>query len=129
MTTAVSVGLSARNVPSNGSDGYTNATTSGGHTYSYKYTGGTDGAGNTSEPSAAGEVDITVTITGTNFQIDGISKTDPQNQLTTSVGADKLTAEIVDANTHTEDGYYSISVKDTSNSETFTADPRVTNRP
>ena len=129
MTTDVSVGLDARDFASNGSDGYTDATTSGNQTYSYKYTGGTDGHGNTSEPSSAGEVDITVTITGANFQIESISKTDPESQLTTSIAADKLSATIVDANTPTEDGYYSIVVKDTSTNQTFTADPRVTNRP
>lgn len=126
MTDKVDVSLDCRNFASNGG-GYTNVTAANGATYSYKYTGGTDGAGNVTVKKGK-KTDIKVTIhADARFKVDdtGVSN-DPKGDIKKSHSGVTATFND-DAKDVESDIYYSVTVKDTTANTTFVADPRIDN--
>ncbi|HRO28064.1 MAG TPA: hypothetical protein PK743_07930 [Luteimonas sp.] len=121
------VSLDCRNFPSDGNDGYRDVTASNNATYSYRYSGGTDGNGNVTETANAGAGIITVTInadpryTVNHVDISG----DIENQLGSTVNNPPTSAVITDSDTSTGSGYYTVVVNDTRASCTFPCDPRI----
>ena len=126
----IDVSLDVRNSPSNGSDGYTNTTASNNAVYSYLYGGGTDGHGNT-EDDGAGSITITVTLHSdpryviSNVAISG----DIENQLSWQPGTSPTSVVITDSDNQTGDGYYNVTVSDTTANCTFPCDPGISNKP
>lgn len=130
MTNPIAVTLDVRNFPSNGSDGYTNTTATDNQTYSYKYGGGTDGAGDVDEITGGGVGQITVTLSSDPRYIisDVAFSGDPATQLSwTPVTSTQ--ALITDQDTADEDAYYSLTIRDNSAQCTFPCDPKISNKP
>lgn len=131
MPTNAAVTLDVRNSASNGSDGFTNTTTSKGTTYCYKYTGGTDTHGGTYEHSR-GTATIAVTLSAdARYQITGVSFTEPAgqpNEFTGSVTS-TTTASITDLNDKVGSGAFCIQVTDTTANCTLPCDPIIENDP
>ncbi len=126
------VNLDVRNSASNGSDGYTDTTASNSAVYSYRYTGGSDNHGNSTETVGAGVAKITVTLNSDpRYQITGVLFSgDAGRDLSTQPAANSTTSLIItDVDTTTGSGYYKITVTDTTANCTFDCDPQVTNEP
>ena len=110
--------------------GYSSATGSDGNTYYYKYTGGSDGAGNVMETVGNGQ-DILVTLQTTGYTVYTASTSnDPESQLGVSVNPGSTTVTIGDRATAAEsNAEYTVTVQTTINggNVTIPCDPRVTN--
>lgn len=125
------VTLDVRDFPSNGSDGYTNTTASNNQVYSYKYGGGSDGAGNIVEQTGnAGARQIPLSLTGDSRYVirNIVFSNDPYNQMswnpqTTTQGY------INDTDSTDEDAYYEVQVTDTTVQCWFQCDPQIRNKP
>lgn len=122
--------LDVRNFPSNGSDGYTNTTASNNAIYSYKYSGGSDGAGGLETRVGSGVATLGLNLDADNrYSIDGVDFTDdPQHQLTWRGNAPNA-GVITDANTEVETAHYSVTVADATANCTLPCDPQISNEP
>lgn len=121
--------LDVRNIPSNGSDGYTNTTASNNAIYSYKYSGGTDNAGGMEVKVNTGTATLNLSLDDDDnrYSIDAVSFTDdPLNQLTWRGNAGD-NGVITDANTAVETAHYSVKVADATAGCTFPCDPMIGN--
>lgn len=130
MTNPIAVTLDVRNFPSNGADGYTNTTATNNQIYSYKYGGGTDGAGDVDETTGGGVGQITVTLSSDpRYVISNVTFSgDTATQLSwTPVNATQ--ALITDQDIEDEDAYYSMTIRDNSAQCTFPCDPIIRNKP
>lgn len=130
--TDLNVNLDVRNTASSTSDGYTNTTASNGAVYSYRYTGGSDGHGNSTEKVGGGVAKITVVLNSDpRYQISGVLFSgDAGPDLSTQPGANTTTSLIItDQDTMAGSGYYKITVTDTTANCTFDCDPQITNEP
>lgn len=126
----VNVNLDVRNFAATSGDGYTNTTASNNAVYSYQYTGGSDGHGNVDTNVDAGSLTIAISLNSdARYTISSGSITDPENQLTWQPGNTATTASVIDADSQTGSGYYSVLVADSIASCTFPCDPNVTNNP
>lgn len=131
MPTNANVTLDVRNFASNGSDNYNNTTASNNATYSYRYTGGTDGQGSVYEHSR-GTATISVTLSSdARYQITGVSFTEPEGQPTEFSGSvtSTTTASITDLNDAVGSGRFAIQVTDTTANCTVPCDPIIDNQP
>ena len=130
MTDPITITLDIRSWASNGSDGYTNTTCNDGTVYCYKYSGGTDGAGNVIEHLHSGVSDINVqTVADRRFKIIDAQLSPGTTQFQITV-TDTWKALIHDIGTAKEDDYFKLQFQDTiegHNNRTFWCDPRVKN--
>lgn len=129
MTNPYTITLDVRNGASNGQDGYTNTPTSDGLTYCYRWTGGTDGAGDVMESIRQGVAQINVQL-----------RADPRYHIVTALfqdgntqfsfnRSDNYNAVISDLGTVAENDYFNLQVTDSSRPNcTFWCDPRVGNQ-
>jgi len=126
----VNVSLDVRNWASNGSDGYTSTTASNNAVYSYRYSGGTDGAGGVEESVTAGAGSITVSvIADPRYRISDVTFTgDIESQLSWQQQT-PTTIVITDSDTSTGEGEYSVVITDTSAGCTLPCDPPIKNKP
>ena len=129
MTNPITITLDVRNSASNGSDGYTNTTTTDGLTYCYRWTGGTDGAGDVLESISAGVAVINVQLRAdARYHIVTGGFGDGNTQFTFG-RVDNYNATISDIGTVVENDYFNIQVSDSSRTNcTFWCDPRVGNQ-
>ena len=130
MTDPITVTLDIRCWASNGSDGYTNTTTNDGQTYCYKYSGGTDGAGNVTEHLSSGVAQINIeSVADRRYHLINTAMNEGNTQFRISVQS-TYQAVITDIGTATEDDYFKLQFQDTiegHNNRTFWCDPRVKN--
>lgn len=130
--TNTNVSLDVRNMPSNGTDGYTDTTASSNAVYSYQYGGGSDGHGNMIETADGVSGTITVSLySDPRYQITGVVITgDIEHQLSSEMVANSTTSIIItDSDTSSGSGYYNVTVSDTTANCTFGCDPQITNVP
>ena len=106
--------------------GWANVTASNGQTYSYHYTGGSDGKGNVTVTQADQEIVIDL-ICDPRYHVDGVDLQDPKGDITPSHTTRRVT--LTDSNADKNyDVYYAIDINDTSASCTFRCDPEIHNR-
>ena len=125
------VTLDVRNYPSNGTDGYTDTTASNNAIYSYLYGGGSDGSGDVEETGGNGSASFTVTVgSDPRYQISNVVFSgDIEGQLSWQPGTPATVVTIVDSDTSTGSGHYSITVSDSTANCTFPCDPEIVNKP
>jgi hypothetical protein len=121
--------LDVRNSASNGHDGYTNTSTTDGQTYCYKWTGGTDNAGDVVESIRAGVAQINVQLRAdSRYHIVAGAFGDGNTQFSFNA-TDNYNGVISDVGTVAEDDYFKLQVSDSSRTNcTFWCDPRVGNQ-
>lgn len=127
MTKKVSVTLDIRNAQYGSLPGYSTVTAANGQPYYFKYSGGTDGAGNV-EVKKDKKAEITVTAGGDQrYLVHGVVVTnDPDGDITKSFSGH--TATLVDSAKDLESSiYYKIEVEDNVANTTFPCDPRIDN--
>ena len=122
----VNITLDVKNTASTGSDGYTNAEGSEGGIYSYKYSGGDDDQGHVTVHKGTPTV-ISVTLHTTGYSVEGAGVTNDPNE-DISIATTSTTATFTDNAEDLESNIeYSVTLINGSNSETFTADPKIDN--
>jgi hypothetical protein len=128
------VNLDVRNSSSGGNDRWVDVQASNGQTYSYKYTGGSDDAGNVTATVGGGTVTIEISIAATDprYAITGVPLVDPDAasnnpQLSQSIAAGGRSATITDIDTAADNAAYCVTITDTSANCTIPCDPRITN--
>lgn len=127
MAKKIAVGLDLRNAQYGTLPGYTETTAANNTKYYYKYSGGTDGAGNIVVKKNK-PVEITVTVGGdARYSVSDVSvRNDTHGDITSSHSG--VTATINDSATDLESNiYYNISVADSTADTTFGCDPRIDN--
>lgn len=129
MTSPVTIELDIRNSPSNGSDGFTSTPTSDALNYCYKWSGGSDAAGDVFESLATGVAQINVhLIADPRYHIESALFGEGNTQFTFTK-TDNYNAVISDLGTAKEEDYFNLQVRDSSRPNcTFWCDPRVGNR-
>lgn len=126
MPQTVNVTLDCRNSRSNG-DGYVNVKGSNNQWYSYKYTGGSDGAGNvTVHKNQPANVVVTIQADQRYHVSDTAVTNDPHGNISKSKG-DKTATFADDAKDVERDIYYQVTVLDNVANATFVADPKIDN--
>ena len=129
MTTA-SVSLDVRDFASTPGDGYTNTTASNGATYSYKYSGGTDGNGGVVVVTGSGTLTITVTIVADpRYLVSSVTFSNDLGDLSWAFGASAYIAVITDTDLDNENAEYSVIVSDHTAGCTMPCDPPIKNQP
>lgn len=131
MTEPALVTLDVQDFPSNGSDGYTNTTATNNQIYSYKYGGGSDGAGNIEEQTGnAGSKQIPLALAGGSRYViaNVIFSNDPYNQMSWHPQT-STQGYINDADSTDEDAYYQVQVTDNDVQCSFVCDPTIKNKP
>ncbi|MBJ6980892.1 MULTISPECIES: hypothetical protein [unclassified Luteimonas] len=125
------VTLDVRNSPARGKDGYTTTTASNGKKYSYRYTGGSDGAGGVEQIADGHSGTITVTVgPDARYEVTRVDFSgDIESQLSWAVGSSPRVVVITDRDTSTGEGDYVVIVKDTSADCTVPCDPPIKNKP
>ncbi|MEO6104544.1 MAG: hypothetical protein ABIP44_13040 [Pseudoxanthomonas sp.] len=124
------VSLDVRNCSSGGSDGYTDVVASNGATYSYKYTGGSDGNGNVRVTVGSGQAAINVTVGGDpRYSITNITFNPADSQFTWHAGGQAKVAVIVDTATAVATVKYTVIVTDSTAHCTVPCDPMIQNTP
>lgn len=121
--------LEVRNVPSTGTDGYTDTTASNGATYSYKYSGGDNDTGDVTFRER-GRVTINVHLSGNKYTIDDVGfagDTHEQLSWVSDPDAGKV-AVIQNENSAVQTANYKITVMDESVGATIPCDPKIINR-
>ena len=121
--------LDVRNIPSNGSDGYTDTTASNNAIYSYRYSGGTDNAGGMEVQVNTGTATLNLSLDDDDrrYSIDTVSfSDDPSGQLQWRGNA-PANGVITDSNTVIETAHYSVEVADATAGCTFPCDPMIAN--
>ena len=127
MTTA-SVTLDVRDFAATSGDGYTNTIASNGATYSYKYSGGTDGNGGVDVVTGTGTMPITVTIVADpRYLVSSVSFNNDLGDLSWAFGASAYIAVITDTDLDNENAYYSVIVSDHTAGCTMPCDPPIRN--
>jgi hypothetical protein len=129
MTTA-SVSLDVRNFAATQGDGYTNTTASDGATYSYKYSGGTDGNGGVEVITGTGTLSITVHVAADpRYVISDVTFSNDLGDLSWAFGENGYYAVITDTDLDSENAYYSVLIRDGTAGCTMPCDPPVINKP
>ena len=119
--------LEVRNFPSNGSDGYTDTTASNNAIYSYRYSGGSDGAGGLRAQVGQGTATLNLTLDADpRYTIDQVTFDDPKAQLSWRGNAPR-NGVLTDSNTDEEEGHYYVQVRDSVANCTIPCDPMVLN--
>ena len=127
MTTA-SVTLDVRDFAATSGDGYTNTIASNGATYSYKYSGGTDGNGGVDVVTGTGTMTITVTIVADpRYLVSSVSFNNDLGDLSWALGASAYIAVITDTDLDNENAYYSVFVSVHTAGCTMPCDPPIRN--
>ena len=127
MTTA-SVTLDVRDFAATSGDGYTNTIASNGATYSYKYSGGTDGNGGVDVVTGTGTMTITVTIVADpRYLVSSVSFNNDLGDLSWAFGASAYIAVITDTDLDNKNAYYSVIVSDHTAGCTMPCDPPIRN--
>ncbi len=100
-----------------------------GLSYSYSYGGGSDGAGDQDVTFGSGEQEFEITLVGDRrYHLVDVAFGSSDTQLSKK-DQDTYKVKIKDSDTATEDDYYQLLVKDTSNGDcAFWCDPRVSNK-
>lgn len=131
MPSNFAVTLDVRNFPSNGSDGYTNATASNAAVYSYLYAGGSGGKGNVDVANGSGHAAITVSlISDPRYSISNINfSNDLANQFSWHAGGNAKVAVITDTNSASAEVKYTCIVTDSTANCTIPCDPMIKNVP
>lgn len=123
------VNLDVRNWAAQPGDGYT--TSQSNATHSYRYTGGTETAGDgTVVEHGRGTDVITIQLNSdSRYSIDGVTfRDDSQNQLSARIlGATR--AQVTDANSQVETAEYIVNVRDSVAGVVFECDPTIRNEP
>jgi hypothetical protein len=129
MTTA-SVSLDVRNFAATQGDGYTNTTASDGATYSYKYSGGTDGNGGVEVITGTGTLTITVHVAADpRYVISDVTFNNDVGDLSWAFGENAYYAVITDTDLDNENAYYSVLIRDGTAGCTMPCDPPIKNIP
>lgn len=131
MPTNANVTLDVRNFASAAGSGYNNVAASNGNTYSYRYTGGTDGQGSVYEHDR-GTATISVTLSAdSRYQVIGVFFTEPEGHPTEFSGTvtSPTTATITDLNDAVGSGRFGVTVRDTTANCTVPCDPIISNEP
>ena len=112
-------------------NGYKTTNSSNNTPYSFKYTGGTDGAGGVDEVTGSGAATITVTVgTDPRYVVAGVTFTgDDADDFSWAPGSSANVAVITDLDTRNAQEYYSVLVRDSAANCTFTCDPPIRNKP
>ena len=115
-------------------EGYTATTASNGNVYYYKYSGGNSGNDDGSvieyTDDGSGQGTITVTLTGTSYNISSITFSgDTSSDLSYQAGSTNQIAIITDSKIDNESAYYSVICSDPQANCTFACDPGITNKP
>ncbi len=125
-----SVTLDVRNFSSPANSGYTNINGSNGLPYSYQFTGGGDGSGDSTFTIGGGQAAITISIsqtdsrydiTGVNFNGTGTA------QFRNNASANGRTTVIIDSNNAAANVEYTVVVTDSTAKCTVNCDPQVIN--
>jgi len=100
-----------------------------GHTYSYRYDGGSDDHGNVIV-QGRGRVHITVKLASDeSLTIGGVSfKNDPDQQLSNPSNSPRVATIVNKNDTLMEQAYYALEVTDTANDCSVVFDPYISNR-
>ena len=123
------VNLDVRNFSSNGSDGYTNVQASNGRTYSYQYTGGTDGHGNNTVTVGGGQASIEVWLhSDPRYSITSITFNPNDNQFSWHAGNNAAVAVINDTATAAVSVKWTATVTDSTAQCTIPCDPTIDNK-
>jgi hypothetical protein len=124
------VNLDVRNYSSGGRDGYTDVIASNGNTYSYKYTGGSDGHGNVNVTVGRGQASIEVTVGGDpRYNITNITFNPADTQFTWHAGGRAAVAVIVDTAVTVVSVKYTATVFDINAGCSIPCDPVIHNVP
>lgn len=126
----INASLDVRNFPSNGSDGYTDTIANNNAVYSYKYSGGSDGAGGLETRVGSGVATLNLNLDADNrYSFSTVDFTDDDEQQLSWRGNAPTAGVITDANTKLETAHYSVTVADATGNCTFPCDPTVSNEP
>lgn len=131
MPTDANVTLDVRNFPSAAGSGYNNVAASNGKTYSYRYTGGTDGQGSVYEHDR-GTATINVTLSAdSRYHVTGVFFTQPDGHPNefSGVVTSPTTATITDLNDAVGSGRFGLTITDTVANCTVPCDPVISNEP
>lgn len=110
--------------------GWNQVQASNGQWYSYRYTGGSDGAGGLEATVGQGATTLHVDLDTDQqrYSVTNVSVDDPNNQLTTSMSSNNVS--IRDKNDAIETGSYAITVSDSqAGGATIYCDPMIKNVP
>jgi hypothetical protein len=119
--------LDVRDHPSNGADGYTDTTASNNAVYSYRYSGGSDGAGGLRAQVGQGAATLNLRLDADpRYTIDDVSFDDPEDQLSWR-GEAPRNGVVTDKATEEERGHYYVQVMDAVADCTIPCDPMVIN--
>lgn len=130
MPSPVNVNLDVRNFSSGGADGYTDVIASNGKTYSYKYTGGSDGRGNVSVSVGRGQAAINVTVgSDSRYSITNVTFNPADTQFSWHAGGRAAVAVIVDTAVTVVSVKYTTIVADSTAGCTIPCDPMIQNVP
>lgn len=126
----VNVSLDVRNFSSGGSNGYKDVTASNGQTYSYKYTGGSDGNGNVSVRVGGGQAAVNVALNSdARYSISNITFNPTDTQFSWHAGGNAAVAVIVDTAVSVASVKYTAIVTDSTANCTVPCDPMIQNVP
>ena len=124
----VNVNLDVRNFSSGGADGYKDVTASNGQTYSYKYTGGSEGNGNVRVGVGGGQAAIDVSLrSDPRYSITNITFSPADSQFTWHAGGHAAVAVIVDTAVAVASVKYTVIATDSIASCTVPCDPTIQN--
>jgi hypothetical protein len=127
----VNVYLDVRNFSSGGADGYKDVTASNNQTYSYKYTGGTDGNGNVLGVKVGGGQAVINVFVGSDrrYSITNVTFSPTDAQFTWRAGNNATVAVIVDTAVAAAYVKYTSIVTDSTANCTVPCDPMIQNVP
>ena len=124
------VSLDVRNFSTPAGQGYTNVTGSNGQPYSYRYTGGSDGAGNIDVTMGHGQASINVSVGGDpRYSITNITFNPADSQFTWHAGGNAKVAVIVDTAVAIATVKFTVIVADSIANCTVPCDPMIKNIP
>ena len=112
-----------------GKDGYVDASSSTGGSYSCRYAGGDNNTGDVTISGRGSVATVVVHLTGgSRYAVDDVSfPEDPNSQLSRSSSPNSTTAIIKDKNSVAQTATYDISVSDSNGDKTFVCDPKIIN--
>ena len=130
MPSPINVSLDVRNFSSGGSDGYTDVAASNGATYSYKYSGGSDGHGNVRVTVGMGQAAINVTVgSDQRYSITNVTFNPADSQFSWHAGGNAKVAVIIDTASSLASVKYTVIVTDSTAHCTVPCDPIIQNIP
>lgn len=125
------VSLDVRNYSSPPGSGWTSVQASNGQTYSYRYTGGTDGQGDADFPVGSGLQQVQINlICDARYQIRSVTLTGTiTRDFSVTGSSDPRSRTINDTDTDQGSVQYCVLVLDTTANCTIPCDPQIRNQP